>query len=158
MKSKSGKYMNRNDKKNMKNFIGILNQLCGKPEDKTQQAKMDSELSNLGPKRLSLDSFQLNCDENKKKQEMFHYALGNLIDTYNNYGEEECKKNNIYYIESRIENNSLLANISVNIMEDYYKYKDLFLGLLSGQTKFFSEYKINIKIKIMCIKIKEKEV
>lgn len=93
--------------------------------------------------KLSLDFFQLNKANNKNKQEMFHYALGNLIDTYNNYGEEECKKKNIYYIESRTENNSLLANISVSIIEDYYKYKDLFSGLLGGQTKFFPEYKDN---------------
>jgi len=86
---------------------------------------------------LDIDQFELNYYKNKKTQELFHYALDSLIRKYNELGEQNSKKEGIYFMKDK---HILLANLTEESILGYFKYKDLFEGLMAGKSKFFPEY------------------
>ena len=86
---------------------------------------------------LNLDKFVLNDKKNVNNQVLFHEVLKILIDKYNTLSEEERREEGIFYLKDR---NILLGNINEEVVQSYYKYKELFDGLMSGKSRFFREY------------------
>ena len=86
----------------------------------------DKSSQEKGKALLSIDQFQLE----KRCNALFYSVLCSIIEIYNKGVKEEIEKNNIYLLEKE---RILLANITENLVEDYYEYKRLFNDLMGGQ-------------------------
>ena len=86
---------------------------------------------------LKLEQFVLNDEKNRNNQVIFHEVLRILIDKYNTLSEEKRRAEGIFYLKhSKI----LLGNITEEVVQSFYNYKELFDGLVSGKARFFREY------------------
>ena len=88
-------------------------------------------------KGLNIRQFELDLNKNRATQALFHYVLDSLIIKYNKMGEEKCKIEGIYYLKDK---HLLLANLTEELVQGFYKYQDLYNGLMAGQSRFFPEY------------------
>ena len=100
-----------------------------------------NEIINDKLDELKITQFELDDEDKKKTQELFHYVLTHIIDEYNKLNKKQREERGIYYMKDK---HILLANINEEYIQSYINYKVLFKGLLiEGKARFFPEFDEN---------------
>ena len=98
----------------------------------------ENEIIN-GTKKEELDvnQFVIGDQKHKNTQQLFLYVLKSFIEKYNNLSEEKIKEEGIFYLEDE---KVLLGSITEELVQNYKTYKELFNGLMTGNSGLFREY------------------
>ena len=94
---------------------------------------LEKNAKEKGKKLLNIENFQLKKNYNA----LFYSVLCSIIHIYNEVPKKVSEKKGIYFLE---EENILLANITKDLVENYYEYERLFKNLIGGQNTFFTRY------------------
>ena len=93
----------------------------------------------IGTKKEELHAkqFVIGDENHKDTQQLFLYVLKYFIEKYNTLSEEKLKKEGIFYMKQE---KVILGNITEELFQTYKTYKELFNGLMAGNSGLFREY------------------
>ena len=86
---------------------------------------------------LHAKQFVIGDENHKDTQQLFLYVLKYFIEKYNTLSEEKLKKEGIFYMKQE---KVILGNITEELFQTYKTYKELFNGLMAGNSGLFREY------------------